>query len=372
MEDFMKISRIQLITVIFIAVFGTSVFAKGASQQPGVNTETFIYETKGPNGEAATSYQSVVLTDTDVASIKSKNFKAAILLHETTDWTNAVSAGIRDTFADLGIQIVAVADAQFDANKQRTDIETALTLKPDIIVTLIVDPVSGAVALRKAIDQGVKIALISNLPSGFIHDRDYAGIVTDDLFAMGQSVAQMIGDSLGGRGEVALMFHDADYYVTNQRDKAVEAVLRRDYPGIKIVTRQGIANPNDGETIASAILTQYPNVNAIYAPWDSIAEGVLAAVRTSGKRNVGVFTIDLGANIAMDMVTGGNMKGIVADLPYVLGQSLAKVGALSALGRNTPAFVTVPAIKITKDNIQTEWQRSLNRPLPPEIQQVIR
>jgi ribose transport system substrate-binding protein len=259
-----------------------------------------------------------------------------------------------------------------DANKQRTDIATALALKPDIIVTLVIDPVSGAVALRQATDRGVKAVLVSNLPIGFVHGKDYAGIVTDDLFVMGKSVAEMIGDSLGGKGEVALMFHDADYYVTNQRDRAVETVLRRDYPGIKIVTKQGIVNPSDGEIITSAILTQYPNVNAIYAPWDSIAEGTVAAVRTSGKKNVGVFTIDLGANIAMDMVTAGNMKGIVVNLPYVLGETLAKMGALSVLGKSTPAFVTVPAIKVTKSNIQAEWQRSLNRPLPAEIQQAIK
>lgn len=368
----MKIDRILLIAVVLLALFSIPVFARGAGQQAGVSTETFIYETRGPSGEAPTSYQNVVLSDADAAAIRSRNFKAAILMHETTDWVNAVIAGTRDTFAKLGIEVVAMADAQFDANKQRTDIETALTLKPDIIVTLVVDPVSGAVALRQAISQGVKVVLISNLPSGFVHGRDYAGIVTDDLFAMGQSVAQMIGDYLGGTGEVALMFHDADYYVTNQRDKAVEAVLRRDYPGIRIVAKQGIANPNDGETITSAILTQHPNVKAIYAPWDSIAEGTVAAVRTSGNRDVGVFTIDLGANMAMNMVTGGNMKGIVADLPYVLGESLAKIGALSALGKSTPAFVTVPAIKVTRNNIQTEWQRSLNRPLPAEVLQAIR
>ncbi|MDR2477318.1 MAG: substrate-binding domain-containing protein [Treponema sp.] len=368
----MKHCRIVIISVILALVVGTTVFARGSGQQAGGSAETFVYETKGPGGEAPTSYQAVVLSDEDSAAIKSRKYKAAILMHQSTDWVNAIIAGTRDTFAKLGVEVVAVTDAQMDANKQRTDIETALALKPDIIVTLVVDPVSGAVALRQAVGQGVKVVLISNLPSGFIHGKDYASIVTDDLFAMGQSVAQMIGDSLGGKGEVALLFHDADYYVTNQRDKAVEAVLRRDYPGIKIVARQGIVNPNDGETITSAIMTQHPNVNAIYAPWDSIAEGTVAAVRTSGRKNIGVFTIDLGANIAMDMVTGGSVKGIVADLPYVLGESLAKIGALSALGKNAPAFVTVPAIKITKDNIQTEWQHSLNRPLPVEIQQAIK
>jgi ribose transport system substrate-binding protein len=370
----MKTKKSIGILVIFgflVLVLGMPVFARGQQSDSGT-AETFVYETRGPSGEGPTSYQDVALSAEDVAAVKNGKFKAAILMHESTDWVNAVIAGARDTFGQLGIEVVAVTDAQMDSNKQRTDIETALALKPDIIVTLVVDPVSGAVALRQAINQGVKVVLISNLPSGFVHGKDYAGIVTDDLFAMGKSVAEMIGDSLGGQGEVALMFHDADYYVTNQRDKAVEAVLRRDYPGIRIVAKQGIVNPSDGETITSAILTQHPNVNAVYAPWDSIAEGTVAAVRTSGKKNIGVFTIDLGANMAMDLVTGGNMKGMVADLPYVLGETLAKMGALSKLGKSTPAFVTVPAIKVDKNNIRTEWQRSLNRPLPVEIQQAIR
>jgi len=267
----------------------------------------------------------------------------------------------------LGIEVVAVTDAEMDPNKQRTDIETTLALKPDILVTLVLDPVSGSVALKQAIVAGVKVVLISNLPNDFTHGVDYAGIVTDDLFQMGQATAEMIGEFLGGKGDVALMYHDANYYVTNQRDKAVEAVLKRDYPGINIVTKKGIANPSDGDVIASAILTQFPSVDAIYAPWDTIAEGVVAGVRAAGKDNVGVFTMDLGANNAMDLVKGGNMKGMVADLPFILGETLAKMGALSVLGKETPPFVTVPAIKVTRDNIETQWERSLNRALPADV-----
>jgi ribose transport system substrate-binding protein len=355
---------------------GTFFFAGACRQsettEQSGTTETFMYETKGPLGEAPTSYSDVVISDADLAAIRNANYKAAILMHETSDFVNAIIGGAQDTFKNLGIEVVAVTDANYDSNKQRADIETALARKPDIIITLVVDPVSGAQALRQAVDQGVKIVLMSNLPQGFIHGKDYAGIVTDDLFAMGQAVAEMMGDYLGGKGEVALMFHDADYYVTNQRDKAVEAVLRRDYPGIKIVTRQGVADPAQGEAVTSAILTQYPKVNAVYAPWDTVAEGSVAAVRTSGRKNVGVFTIDLGANNVMDMVTAENMKGIAADLPYMLGETMAKIGVLSKLGKDTPAFTTVPAIKVTKDNVKTEWQRSLNRPLPPEIQSAIK
>ncbi len=329
--------------------------------------ESFVYETIGPMGESPTSYSDISLMDKDVMNIKEGNYRAAILMHSSSDWTSAVIDGAKSMFSSLNIEVVAVTDAEMDPNKQRTDIETTLALKPDILITLVLDPVSGSVALKQAIEKGVKVVLISNLPNDFTHGVDYAGIVTDDLFQMGQATAEMIGESLGGKGDVALMYHDANYYVTNQRDKAVEAVLRRDYPEINIVAKKGIANPSDGDVIASAILTQYPSVDAIYAPWDTIAEGVVAGVRAAGKDNVGVFTMDLGANNAMDLVKGGNMKGMVADLPYVLGETLAKMGALSILDKETPAFVTVPAIKVDRDNIESHWKLSLNRDLPEDI-----
>ena len=323
------------LTVCLLLVSAVFAFARGG-QESG-KKEDFVYETRGPQGEPPASYESITLTKADTEKLKAGNYKAAILMHTSADWTNAVIAGAEAQFKALGIKVVAVTDAEMDPNKQRTDIETTLALKPDIIITLVIDPVSGAVALRQAVDKGAKIVLISNLPSGFVHGKDYVGIVTDDLFQMGKATAEMIGDSLN------------------------------DYPGIRIVTKKGIANPSDGDTIASAIITQFPNVQAIYAPWDTIAEGVVAGVRAAGRKDIGVFTMDLGANNAMDLVKGGNMKGMVADLPFVLGETLAKMGALSVLNKPTPAFVTVPAIKVDKTNIGTQWEKSLNRPLPRDV-----
>lgn len=366
----MKSKNTYLVLILCLFVMPFSNLFAGAQQEE--EAVSFTYETVGPQGESPTNYDDVYLSSDDKSTIKSGGYKAAILMHTSSDWTNAVIAGAKDMFAELGVDVVAVTDAEFDPNKQRTDIETTMALDPDIIITLVLDPVSGSVALKQAIDKGVKVVLISNLPSNFEHGRDYAGIVTDDLFQMGEATAQMIGDSLNGEGEVALMYHDANYYVTNQRDQAVEAVLKRDYPGIKIVTKKGIVNPSDGDVIASAILTQFPEVDAIYAPWDTIAEGVVAGVRAAGNDNVGVFTMDLGANNAMDLVKGGSMKGMVADLPYVLGETLAKMGSLSVLGRETPPFVTVPAIKVDKGNIEIQWERSLNRALPEDVRKAMK
>ena len=331
-----------------------------------------ILKTVGPQGEDPVPYTALTPTEAQLAEAKTRKLKGVLLLHQTTDFTNALQAGVKDAFARAGVTLAVTTDAEMDSNKQRTDIETALALKPDILITLVLDPVTGAVALRQAVDQGAKVALISNLPSGFVHGRDYAGIVTDDLFAMGEAVAEMMGDSLGGKGRVALMFHDANYYVTNQRDQAVQTVLKERYPGIEVVTLRGIANPSDGETLAGAILTQHPDVQAIYAPWDAIAEGVVAAARAAERRDLKVFTMDIGANNGLDLAKGGNIAGVAADLPYDLGVAVANMGILAALGEATPPFAVVPAIKIGRDNLVQGWKKSLNQEPPREIMDALR
>ncbi len=352
---------------VLLTLLGGQLSARGESKE----REIEILKTTGPAGNAPTSYKNLVLTAAQKRQARKKALKVAVLMHTSSDFANSVIAGVQDTTADLGGEVILVSDAEFDANKQKTDIENALVLSPDIIITLILDGVSGAAALRPAIDRGVKVALLSNLPQGFVHGKDYASIVTDDLYGMGKAIAELMNAELGGRGKVGLMFHDADYYVTNQRDAAVSTVLRKDYPGIQIVARQGIANPNDGETIASAMLTQHPDLQAIYAPWDSIAEGVLAAARSAGRKDLKVFTMDLGATTVLDMAKGGNMAGVVADLPYELGATLTNAAVLSTLGVATPPFVTVPAIKVTKENLAEGWEEALHRQVPPEVRKVL-
>ena len=330
-----------------------------------------ILKTKGPNGNNAVSYKEINISNDQKDQIRKKNLKAVLLLHTSSDFTNSIKLGVQESFKNLGIDLVLTTDAGFDSNKQRMDIETAMVLNPDIIITLILDPVSGAVALRPAIEKGIKIVLISNLPKDFKHLKDYASIVTDDLFGMGEAVAQMMNTQLKGKGNVALMYHDANYYVTNQRDQAVKSVLIKEYPGINIITSKGIANPSDAEAIAGAIITQNPNVNAIYAPWDSIAEGVVAAARSANRRDIKIYTMDLGEINALDMAKGRNISGIIADLPYELGETVAKVGALNVLNIKTPPFITVPAIKISKDNLEEAWKESLKRDLPKSVKRAL-
>src|SRR5690606_30252560 len=150
-----------------------------------------------------------------------------------------VSAGAKDEFTRAGVDGVVTTDAGFDAAKQRSDIETALAANPDVILSLPLDPVTSAEAFRGAIADGKKLVFLSNLPAGYVHGTDYAAIVTDDLFQMGKQAADALAKAIGGKGTVGYIFHDATYYVTNQRDQAFKSTIENDYPDIKIVAEQG-------------------------------------------------------------------------------------------------------------------------------------
>lgn len=166
-----------------VVLFSLLLVAAGIVQAADLTIDpSYPFATVGPQGEQAATHDQIELSPSDKEAVRAGKFKAAICLHQTTVWTKAVTNGIRDTFNDLGIEIVAITDAEMDSQKQTTDIETVLALRPNIIITLPIDPVSAASALRPAIEQGVKIVLLSNLSTGFVHGKDYAAIVTDDLF----------------------------------------------------------------------------------------------------------------------------------------------------------------------------------------------
>lgn len=328
---------------------------------------TAMSQTIGPGGETATPSASVTVPDDKVAMLQAGGHKAALLWHDQSDFVNAVTAGASDEFARLGIEVVATTSAAFDAAKQRSDIETALAKEPDIILSLPLDPVTSAAAFAEAKEEGVALVFLSNLPQDYVHNVDYAAIVTDDLFQMGKQAADALAAAMGGKGSVGWIFHDANYYVTNQRDNAFKTTIESSYPDISIVTEHGISDPARAEQIANAMMLQNPDLDGIYVTWAGPAEGVLAVLRANSNSATKIVTLDLSEPIALDMVRGGNVAAIVADEAYELGRAMAAVGARKLAGLDSPPFIVAPAITVTADNVADGWMQSLHRSAPESV-----
>jgi ribose transport system substrate-binding protein len=337
----------------------TGIAALAASAMLLTTQPLFAGETIGPDGEKATPASE--------AKLKAGHYTAALLWHTSSDFVNAVTAGAQDEFGRLGIQVVAQTDANFDAAKQKSDVETVLAKKPSAILALPLDPVTSAEAFRPAVAAGVKIVLLSNKPKDYVQGKDYVTIVTDDLFQMGKIAADELAKAIGNKGKVAWIYHDANYYVTNQRDNAFKATIESDYPNIKIVAQEGISDPARAEDIAQALLLKNPDLDGIYVTWSEPAEGVLSALRAVGNTHTKLVTLDLSEPVGLDMVKGGNVAAIAADKAYELGRAMADAAGYGLLGKPAPAFVVAPVLAVTKANVAQGWEDSLHRQAPQSI-----
>ena len=325
---------------------------------------------QGPNGEEAISAKTLNLSEEDIAKVKEGKYKAAIVMHYAgNDWSKAQINGLEAAFKRMGIEVIAVTDGQFKAEKQVSDIETVLAKDPDIIVSIPVDPVSTAEAYKKAAAAGVKLVFMDNAPKGLVAGKDYISVVSADNYGNGVEAAEIMAAQLEEKGKIGVVFHDADFFVTRQRTEAFEKTIKEKYPNIEIIARSGITDPNTGEKIASAMLTKNPDLDGIFAVWDVPAEGVLSAARTAGRDDLVITTIDLGTNVSLDIAQGGIVKGLGAQLPYDQGIAEAILAGHALLGKETPPYVAVPSLNVTQENILESWKMVYHTDAPDVIQQ---
>ena len=256
---------------------------------------------------------------------------------------------------------------------QVSDIETVLARNPSIIVSIPTDPVATASAYRQAAEQGVKIVFMDNVPQGFTPGEDYVSVVSADNYGNGIASAHLMAEALGGEGQVGIVFHAADFFVTRQRYDAFKATIEESYPNIEIVEEQGITGPDfagQADQAASAMLTRNAELNGIWAVWDVPAEGVINAIRTAGRENdVVVTTIDLGQNVAISLAQGGIVKGLGAQRPFDQGVTEAMLAGYGLLGKEAPPFVALPALPVTQENVLEAWQEVYHQDPPAALQE---
>ena len=326
---------------------------------------------KGPNGETPSPASSLTLTAEETAKIKEQKPKAAIVMHYAgNDWSQAQIAGLKEQFGKMGIDIIAVTDAGFKPEKQVADIETVLAQKPNIIVSIPTDPVATAEAYRKAAEQGVKLVFMDNVPKGLTAGKDYVSVVSADNYGNGVAAAHLMAKALKGKGKIGLVFHAADFFVTRQRLDGFKNTIQENYPDIKIVGEQGIGGPDftgDADKAASALLTSNRDLNGIWAVWDVPAEGVISAARAAGKDNLVITTCDLGLNVAIDMAQNGFVKGLGAQRPFDQGVTEALLAGYGLLGKEAPAYIALPALPVTHDNLLEAWKEVYHQDAPDTL-----
>jgi ribose transport system substrate-binding protein len=330
-----------------------------------------VTATAGPNGEEPVGVDALGLSAADVAALQKKGGTIALVWAGTSPFIEAVQSGAESEAKRLGLSIVSTSQANFDAGKQANQLQTALAKKPDAIVSTPVDPATAKSMYDTAKAAGSKLVFLSNAPAGYKPGTDYLAIVTDDLQDMGARAADALATSMDGKGNVGIIYFDANFWVTNQRDAAFATRLREKYPDMTIAATQGFADPAKVGDVASAMLAKNPDLGGVYVSWSGPAEQVLSSLRAAGDSNVKLVTLDLDDTVVTDMAQHGNTVAVIADEAYDLGVGLADTAGLAILGRPAPPFVTVGSVTVLPDSIEQGYAASLHQKPSKTVQDAI-
>ncbi len=78
----------------------------------------------------------------------------------------------------------------------------------------------------------MQLVFMDNVPANFVAGQDYVASVSADNYGNGVAAAHLMAQALDGEGEIGIVFHAADFFVTRQRYDAFKSTIESDYPGI--------------------------------------------------------------------------------------------------------------------------------------------
>ncbi len=191
-------------------------------------------------------------------------------------WIDSKS-GLYDKAKELGVKAVFTGPQTVDVNQQIDAVNRAIAQHVDgIIMVPMADSVTPAI--NKALDAGIPVVCAdADAPSS----RRYTFVGTGNYHA-GYQVGELLGKTLGGQGEVALIYIPGADNLTQRLNGCKDALKK--YPDISVVA---IGNDQgsltEAQKVCRTIMQAHPNLKGFGCVDAGGGQGAAVAVKEAGK-----------------------------------------------------------------------------------------
>ena len=190
-------------------------------------------------------------------------------------WATQAEARIEAAYPDIEIEIIASANVTEQANALQ-DLVAIHNIDALVVLPFESDPLTGPVAEVK--QQGVFITVVDR---GLVDPSIQDLYVSGDNEAFGAAAGRYFAENLS-EGDNIIVVRGIATVIDNQRVDAFMAELEG--TGINVLdSRYGNWNRDEAYEVTQDMLTAYPDIDAIWAADDDMAEGVEAAVVEAGR-----------------------------------------------------------------------------------------
>lgn len=261
--------------------------------------------------------------------------------------------GVKD-FKDGGMDVsidVKAAQGEGDEQGQLSVVSDMINKKYS---ALLLSPISDGNLVP-----GVESALKANIPVVNVNDGIIANApnyVGPRAVQNGELAAEWISNKLGGKGQVAVVVGMAKAFAARQRTEGFETWMKKNSPGIEIVAKQNADwDRSKAKDLAEIWIKKYSDLKAIFCNNDTMALGVVEAVKASGK-NILVVGVD-GIGEAYNSIKKGELSATIDSFPLYKGQVAVEATLRVLGGQKLPRVIWTPQALIDSTNVNTPAEK---------------
>lgn len=242
---------------------------------------------------------------------------------------------------------VTSVSADYDLNKQFTQIDNFIASGVDLILLNAVDPKAIEPAVKKAQAAGIVVMAVDVAASG----AD-ATVQTNNVQA-GEIACQYIVDKLGGKGEVIIQ-NGPQVSAVIDRVNGCKAVFEK-APGIKVLSSDQDAKGSreGGLNVMQGHLTRFPKIDAVFAINDPQAIGTDLAAKQLNRTGIIITSVDGAPDIEAALKGNTMVEASASQDPYAMAQQAVEVGYGIMNGKKPDQpMVLMPSTLVTRDNVK--------------------
>jgi ribose transport system substrate-binding protein len=260
----------------------------------------------------------------------------------------AVGKGATDAARAINPQArVTVSSADYDLNKQFTQIDNFIASRVDLILVNAADPRAIAPAIRRAQQAGIVVVAVDVAAAG----AD-ATVQTDNVQA-GEIACRHMAEQIGNKGNVVI-----------QNGPQVSAVIDRvngcrrvlgEHPDIKLLSsdQDGKGSRDGGLNVMQGFLTRFPSLQGVFAINDPQAIGSDLAARQLNRSGIVITSVDGAPDIVSALKSPTTqIRASASQDPYTMGKLAVETGHAIMNGRKPEnPMILMPSKLITRDNV---------------------
>ena len=260
----------------------------------------------------------------------------------------ATIKGIEDRAKEINpnVQVTSVS-ADYDLNKQSSQIDSFIAAGMDIIMLNAVDAEAIAPAVARAKAAGVTVAAFDVSAPG----ADVT-VMTDNVDA-GRKACQYIVDALDGTGDVIIINGPQSSSIRDRVQGCKEVFSAHE--GINVLSddQNGQGSRDGGLNVMQSLLTRFDKIDGVFAINDPTAIGAQLAARQLNRSEFIITGVD-GAPDIEEALKDPNalIKASASQDPYVMAGQALEMGYAMFQGNapETPTVLLEPQL-ITADTL---------------------